>query len=139
MTLCGFDMFSCGPYERRLTDPIWKQRKLEQRKLYFQDEMRIQARTSKKELEITAKAFAEKLNVAKATVSLYIPLRGFSSLSVEGMPLYDPQLDKVFINNLEKHLQNKNVQTVEMDCSIMDEAFAEALAEGFLGMLRGEG
>jgi len=42
MTLCGFDMFSCGPYERRLTDPIWKKRKLEKRKLYFQDEMRIQ-------------------------------------------------------------------------------------------------
>jgi uncharacterized protein (UPF0261 family) len=139
MTLCGFDMFSCGPYERRLTDPIWKQRKLEQRKLYFQDEMRIQARTSKKELEVTAKAFAEKLNAARATVSLHIPLRGFSSLSVEGMPLHDPQLDKVFVNNLKKDLQNRNVEIVEMDCSIMDEAFAQALAERFLGMLRSKG
>ncbi len=139
MSLCGFDMFSCGPYERRLTDPIWKKRKLEQRKLYFQDEMRIQARTSKKELEVTTKAFAEKLNAAKAMVSLHIPLRGFSSLSVEGMPLYDPELDKVFIKNLKKHLRNKNVEIVELDCSIMDEAFAQALAERFLEMLRSKG
>ena len=139
MTVCGFDMFSCGPYERRLTDPIWKQRKIEKRKLYFQDEMRVQARTSKKELEITTKAFAEKLNAAKATVSLLIPLRGFSSLSVEGMPLYDPELDKVFIKNLKKHLQNKNVELLEMDCSIMDEAFAQAMAERFLSMLRSKG
>ncbi|MGD0236387.1 MAG: Tm-1-like ATP-binding domain-containing protein [Syntrophorhabdales bacterium] len=139
MSLCGFDMFSCGPYERRLTDPIWKKRKLEHRKLYFQDEMRIQARTSKKELEVTTKAFAEKLNAAKAMVSLHIPLRGFSSLSVEGMPLYDPELDKVFIKNLKKHLRNKNVEIVELDCSIMDEAFAQALAERFLEMLRSKG
>ncbi len=139
MTLCGFDMFSCGPYERRLTDPIWKQRKIEQRKLYFQDEMRIQARTSKKELEITAKAFAEKLNAAKATVSLHIPLRGFSSLSVEGMPLFDPELDKIFIRNLKRHLRNQSVEIVELDCSIMDEPFAQALADRFLGMLRSKG
>ena len=139
MTLCGFDMFSCGPYERRLTDPIWKRRKLEQRKLYFQDEMRIQARTSRRELEITAKAFAEKLNAATAAVSLHIPLRGFSSLSVEGMPLYDPELDKVFLKNMKKHLRNKNIEVVELDCSIMDETFAQALAERFLGMLRSKG
>jgi uncharacterized protein (UPF0261 family) len=139
MTLCGFDMFSCGPYERRLTDPIWKQRKIEKRKLYFQDEMRVQARTSKAELQTTAKAFAEKLNTAKASVSLYIPLRGFSSLSVEGMPLYDPELDKVFIKNLKKHLRNSNIEIVEMDCSIMDEPFAQALAERFLGMLQSKG
>ena len=72
-------------------------------------------------------------------VSVFIPLRGFSSLSVEGMPLYDPELDKVFIKNLKKHLQNKNVELVEMDCSIMDAAFAEGLAERFLGMLRSKG
>ncbi|HME46052.1 MAG TPA: Tm-1-like ATP-binding domain-containing protein [Syntrophorhabdales bacterium] len=139
MSLCGFDMFSCGPYERRLTDPIWKKRKLEQRKLYFQDEMRVQARTSKKELEITAKAFAEKLNAARAMVSLHIPLRGFSSLSVQGMPLYDPELDKVFIRNLKQHVKNKNVEIVELDCSIMDEPFAQALAERFLDMLQSKG
>jgi uncharacterized protein (UPF0261 family) len=66
-------------------------------------------------------------------------LRGFSSLSVEGMPLYDPELDKVFIKNLKKHLRNKNVEIVELDCSIMDEAFAQALAERFLEMLRSKG
>jgi uncharacterized protein (UPF0261 family) len=139
MTVCGFDMFSCGPYERRLTDPIWKQRKLEKRKLYFQDELRVQARTSRRELETTAKAFAEKLNLAQATVSVFVPLRGFSSLSVEGMPLHDPELDRVFTKNVKRRVHNANVEIVEMDCSIMDAAFAEALAEGFLRLLGGKG
>lgn len=139
MTLCGFDMFSCGPYERRLTDPIWKKRKLEKRKLYFQDEMRIQARTSRKEVQTTAKAFAEKLNAAQATISLFIPLRGFSSLSVEGMPLHDPELDMVFIKNFKKHLRSRQVQITEMDCSIMDATFASALAGRFLEMLGSKG
>jgi uncharacterized protein (UPF0261 family) len=138
MTLCGFDMFSCGPYERRLTDPLWKQRKLEKRKLYFQDELRVQARTSRRELETTAKAFAEKLNLAQARVSVLIPLRGFSSLSVEGMPLHDPELDRVFIRNLKRRVRNENVEIQEMDCSILDAAFAEALADRFLGLLGGE-
>jgi uncharacterized protein (UPF0261 family) len=139
MTVCGFDMFSCGPYERRLTDPIWKKRKLEKRKLYFQDEMRIQARTSRKEVQTTAKAFAEKLNAAQAMISLFIPLRGFSSLSVEGMPLHDPELDMAFIKNLKKHLRSKQVQITEMDCSIMDATFASALAGRFLEMLGSKG
>lgn len=139
MTVCGFDMFSCGPYERRLTDPIWKQRRLEKRKLYFQDELRVQARTSRRELETTAKAFAEKLNLAQATVSVFVPLRGFSSLSVEGMPLHDPELDRVFIKNVKRRVHNPNVEIVEMDCSIMDAAFAEALSEHFLRSLGSKG
>jgi uncharacterized protein (UPF0261 family) len=139
MTVCGFDMFSCGPYERRLTDPIWKKRKLERRKLYFQDEMRIQARTSRKEVQTTAKAFAEKLNAARATVSLFIPLRGFSSLSVQGMPLHDPDLDMVFIKSLKRHVRSDNVELVEMDYSIMDPAFATVLGRRFLEMLGSKG
>ncbi|HVN25754.1 MAG TPA: Tm-1-like ATP-binding domain-containing protein [Syntrophorhabdales bacterium] len=139
MTLCGLDMFSCGPYERRLTDPLWKERGIEKRKLYIQDEMRVQARTSKDELMITIKALAERLNAAKARVSLHIPLRGFSSLSVEGMPLYDPELDAFLIRTLKNSLQNDNVEFVELNCSIMDEAFAQAVAQRFLVMLRSKG
>ena len=47
LTPCGFDLLSCGPYERRLSDPLWKKMGLEKRKLYIQDELRVQARIDK--------------------------------------------------------------------------------------------
>ena len=35
LTPCGFDMLSCGPYDRKDTDPLWKQKRLAQRKLFI--------------------------------------------------------------------------------------------------------
>ena len=84
LTPCGFDMLSCGPYERRHKDPLWKKKGLAKRKLYIQDELRVQARTTKREMELFGRVLAEKLNHAASPVALFIPLKGFSSLGVEG-------------------------------------------------------
>ena len=35
---------ACGPYTRRLSDPLWREKEIEKRKLYVQDEMRVQPR-----------------------------------------------------------------------------------------------
>jgi uncharacterized protein (UPF0261 family) len=42
---------------------------------------------------------AEKLrkHKRKELVRFLIPLKGFSSISIEGGPLYDPQVDKAFV------------------------------------------
>jgi len=62
-------------------------RRLAARKLHVQPP-RVQARTSPEETKETAEAAAERLNRyrAKARVKAVVPLRGFSSLSVEGAP-----------------------------------------------------
>jgi len=107
LSLCGFDMISCGPIEERdKGDPLWVSQKLSERKLLLQDAIRVQARTSVEEMETTAKAVAEKLNQYKnkKLVKFILPNKGFSSLSVEGGALYDPVSDEAFIRGLRKHL-----------------------------------
>lgn len=133
LTPCGFDAISCGPYSRRLNDPLWKKRHLAKRKLYVQDEMRVQARTSKAEMEQIAKVFAEKLNKAKGPTIVYIPLKGFSALSLEGGPLFEPETDAAFVRTFRRRMRGGNslVEVVEIDCSMEDAIFAEAIVEGF--------
>jgi uncharacterized protein (UPF0261 family) len=83
----GFDMISCGPIERKdSNDSLWRSRRLAERKLYLQPP-RVQARTSAEEIEYVALAAADRLNryQHKARVKAVIPLKGFSSLSVEGV------------------------------------------------------
>jgi uncharacterized protein (UPF0261 family) len=141
LTPCGFDALSCGPYSRRLTDPLWKKKNLAKRKIYVQDEMRVQARTSKREMEEIGRVFAEKLSRAKGPTALYIPLKGFSSLGVEGGPLFDPEADAAFVKSLKRHLKpgtGRGVELIEMECSMEDAALADSIAEKFSSMMAAE-
>jgi uncharacterized protein (UPF0261 family) len=126
----GFDIISCGPLERKdKNDPLWGPRKLAQRKLYIQDPPRVQARMSPDESEYVGKAVAETLNrfERKARTKVVLPLKGFSYLSVEGGPLYDPDADRAFSAALKRHL-DAGIDLVEVDSDINSPAFAEAVA-----------
>ncbi|OPY76361.1 MAG: hypothetical protein A4E63_00138 [Syntrophorhabdus sp. PtaU1.Bin050] len=131
-TPCGFDMISCGPYERRFHDLYWKRKRIANRKLFIPDTYRVQARTTKKEMELIARVFSEKLDKAKSRVAVFIPLRGFSSLSIKGGPLYDPQADMVFIKTLRNTINKDAVEVVEMECTIEDPEFADAIVDRFV-------
>lgn len=127
---CGFDMLSCGPIERKdKNDPLWTKRKLAERKLFVQDAMRVQARTSAEELTTIAKAVADKLNQhsKKHLVKFIIPTKGFSSLSVEGGQLYAPEIDRMFISALRENL-NPAIETIEVDAHINTPEFGQAAA-----------
>ena len=127
---CGFDMLSCGPIERKdKNDPLWTKRHLAERKLFVQDAMRVQARTSAEELTEIAKAVADKLNKHKKKhlVKFIIPTKGFSSLSVEGGQLYAPEIDRVFVSALRQHL-DPAIETIEVDAHINTPEFGKAAA-----------
>ena len=126
---CGFDMISCGPIERRdKGDPLWVSRKLAERKMLLQDAARVQARTTAEEVRTVARAVAEKLNryPDKKLVKFLIPTRGFSSLSVEGAALYEPETDKAFVDELRKQLHPER-RIIEVDTHINTPEFAEAI------------
>jgi len=129
LTPCGFDMISCGPIQRRDEgDPLWASRKLAQRKLFLQDAIRVQARTSAQEMILVARAVAGKLNAhkGKKLIKFLIPTRGFSSLSGEGGALYDPEADKAFLVELRNRL-DPDIKIVEVDAHINTPEFAEAI------------
>ena len=127
----GFDIISCGPLERKdRDDTLWQSRKLTERKLYIQEHPRVQARLIAEEMEQVASATAERLNRynRKERVKVVVPLQGFSSLSVEGGPLYDPESDKVFAVTLKKCI-DPDIEIIEVDSDINSKEFARTVTE----------
>lgn len=128
---CGFDMISCGPIQRRDEgDPLWVSRNLAERKLLIQDALRVQARTNPEEMQTIARAMAEKLNghKNKKKVKFVIPVKGFSSISVEGGAIHDPVSDKAFIDELRKDL-DPEIEIIEVDTHINSREFARAVID----------
>jgi uncharacterized protein (UPF0261 family) len=126
----AFDMISCGPPERRdKNDPLWQSRRIAERKLYVEPP-RVQARTSAEEMEYVASVAAERLNryEGKTRVKAVIPLRGFSSLSVEGGPLHDPVADQAFSATFASSL-DPAIELIEVDADINSVSFAGVVAE----------
>jgi uncharacterized protein (UPF0261 family) len=124
-------MIGCGPIHRKdQGDPLWTSRKLSDRKLFIQDAMRVQARTNPDEMKLIARETAKKLNARpdKKLVKVIIPLKGFSSLSVENGPLYDPNSDKAFIEELGKKLDSQ-IEIVKVDNHINTRDFAKATVD----------
>jgi uncharacterized protein (UPF0261 family) len=135
----GFDIISCGPIERKdSNDPLWESRKLAERKLVIQEHPRAHARMNAEELEYVTSSAAERLNCYhhKERVKIIIPLRGFSSLSVEGGALFDPEADKVFANTLKKCL-DPEIEIIEIDSDINSKEFAEAVVKALMQALKG--
>jgi uncharacterized protein (UPF0261 family) len=102
------------------------------------DEIRAMTRFNDEELRIGAKAYAEKLNQARGSVSILFPLRGWTSLDREGSILYDPQKDRVFVEELIKNLKPE-IEIVEVDCNLEDPPFALALVEKLDSLYKGTG
>ena len=56
-----------------------------------------------------------------------MPLRGLSLLDSPGQPFHDPEADAALFEALRT--VDGDVEVIEMDCSINDPAFAEAMAD----------
>jgi uncharacterized protein (UPF0261 family) len=94
----------------------------------------VQARTTVEELRLAAKAVTEKLNRARGPVKFIIPLKGWSSLSVKGQPLYDPDADRIFVEELRKQIQPE-IEVRELDSHLNTPEFALAVVEAFEAMM----
>ncbi|MBN2034586.1 MAG: Tm-1-like ATP-binding domain-containing protein, partial [Deltaproteobacteria bacterium] len=126
ITPCGFDMLSCGPLSRReKADPLWTTLNLAERKIFIPDEFRVLARTTAGELQKIAALLADKLNRAKGPVKLLIPTKGWSTLSVEGADLHDPETDAVFAPALRERLRPA-IEIRELPMAFDSPEFAEA-------------
>jgi uncharacterized protein (UPF0261 family) len=136
LTPCGFDMISCGPLTRKdRSDPLWISRNLASRNYFVQDAYRVQAKTNVEERRLVAKAVAEKLNFAKGPVTFLIPLRGWSSLSVKEQPLYDPEADRIFVEELKEQLKPE-VELRELDIPLNTPEFARTVVEALEAMMK---
>src|SRR4030043_1448488 len=136
ITPCGFDMLSCGPMERGdRGDPLWVSKDIKNRKLFIPDTFRVQARTTSQELREIAREVGRKLNQSKGPVAILIPLKGWSSLDKEGMPLYDPGADQAFLDELRIHL-TKKISLIELHPHLNTREFAEEAVNQFMKLYK---
>jgi uncharacterized protein (UPF0261 family) len=105
-----------------------------QRRKYNLDRFRTWVRISPEELKQVAVAFAEKLNMARGTVKVIIPLRGWSAVDVPGAPTYDPGEDRLFTEQLQEKL-HKEIEVLQVDANLEDASFADAVARCALEIL----
>jgi uncharacterized protein (UPF0261 family) len=119
---CSLNITGCGPTRKH------RERYASRERVLKIDEIRAATRFNVEELRIGAKAYAEKLNKAKGPVSFLFPLRGWSSLEREGSILYDPEQDRVFVEELRKNLRSE-IEIEEVDCNLEDPPFALALVK----------
>jgi len=85
-------------------------------------------RTTPEENAELGTILGEKLNAATGPTALVLPLGGVSMLDVEGEEFHDSEADAALFDALRATVDD-DVELVEMETDINDEAFAEALAD----------
>lgn len=107
------------------------------RKKYDLDSLRTFLRVSPDELVMVAKAFAGKLNQARGPVKIIIPTKGWSGIDGEGSVLYEPETDRIFVDELRKHLKN-DIEIKEVEANLEEKKFAEEVIKAFKDVMKAD-
>lgn len=100
----------------------------ENRKFVFHNSHVVHAKVTENEAERLAEVVAERLNGAKAPVTVVLPLKGFSSESGPGGKLYAPGVDRAFIRRIKETL-NADIKVREVDGNINDPKCQSVIVE----------
>ncbi len=106
-----------------------------QRKKFDLDKLRTFLRLNGEEIVMVADEFARKLNAATGPVKVLLPLKGWSSIDGPESPIYEPETDLLFIEQLQKQIANDLVKIKTFDLNLEDEAFADLIVESLLNVL----
>ena len=90
-----------------------------------------QFRTTYEELHQVGEFIADHLNAGKGPRAVVVPLRGYSMMNREGMPLYDPEANKGYEDALDERI-NDGIQIMKSDRHINDEEFAHEVVSLFM-------
>jgi uncharacterized protein (UPF0261 family) len=110
---------------------------LEGRKMHAHDE-RFCVRMGPEEMVKFAGIVAERLNGSRGPVHVLIPVKGWSEADKEGMALFDPHTDSIFVAALRKVLK-PSILIEEMDVHISEPSFAERAVTILDGMMKKTG
>ena len=108
-----------------------KEELIKSRKHCIMDKLRIQVRTTAEELVQAADVIAERLNSAKGPWVFLIPMKGWSSLDIEGGACYDPEADDAFVKEFKAKINNKDA-VKEVDMHLYTPEFAKLVVDEFL-------
>ena len=121
VSLGALDMVNFGP-----ADSVPEMFKA--RRLYKHNPTVTLMRTTPAECAELGKRLALKLNHARGPVTLFIPLRGVSSIATAGQVFHDPAADEALVSAIREHLDD-HIEVRVIDTDINDPAFALAMAD----------
>lgn len=93
-------------------------------------------RTTPEECAELGRILAEKLNASRGPVTVLLPLRGVSVVSLEGGAFHDPDADRALFTALKGGLR-QGITVIECDSAINDTPFAERCAAELLKLMGG--
>ena len=96
------------------------------RKIFFYD-FRSAVRLNTEETTVLANQLAEKLNKDTTGIKVLVPKRGWSEADRPNGPLYDPEMNQLFLTRF-KELLNSKIEIREVDYHINDSAFGRIAA-----------
>jgi uncharacterized protein (UPF0261 family) len=108
----------------------------ENRNLYVHNPSITLMRTTREECAELGRRIARKLSEAAGPVALFVPLQGVSMIDAPGQPFHDAQADAALFDALREGVGD-NVELIEIDSNINDEAFATAMADKLDAYLKG--
>jgi uncharacterized protein (UPF0261 family) len=120
VSLGALDMVNFGPME---TVPA----SFRDRNLYVHNPSVTLMRTMPEECRELGRQIGRKLSAAAGPTALFIPLKGVSTIAVEGQPFHNAEADEALRDGLRETL-DPEVETHELDTDINDPEFAEAMA-----------
>lgn len=129
VSLGALDMVNFGPID---TVP----KEFAGRKLYKHNPTVTLMRTTVEENKKLGEIISEKLNSAKGSTALIVPLRGVSMIDVEGQPFYGPEEDKILFDTIRKNIDQNKVELIEIDLDINDKEFAVAAAKKLVEFMK---
>lgn len=107
---------------------------MKKRKLIVHNSFLTLVRLTPEELENVGKITAEKINLAKGPVHVYVPLKGFSFPDAEGREHWDPEGNEAFISELRNNLR-KDIPYDELDMHINDREFIDTAVNKLFSFL----
>lgn len=96
------------------------------RKHYYVDNLRILLWLTREETLDMAPVYAEKLNKSTGITKFLFPMRGWVSLETEDSGLFEPEVERAFVEKL-RGLLKPGIEIIEVDANINDTVFAEAV------------
>lgn len=91
-------------------------------------------RTTPEENARLGEIFADKLNLARGPLVVFVPMGGFSELDFPGQPFWWPEADQAFLSALQSKLRPDIPLTVS-ELDVNHPQFSAALAQALLEML----
>jgi len=120
------DMVNFGP-----RDTVPEQ--FAERKFHIHNPTVTLMRTTAEENKQLGEQIARKAAAATGPAAIMLPLRGVSAIDCEGQPFDDPEARKALFDAIRAN--GSDVELIEVDSHINDEAFAEAAARKLLKLM----